>query len=104
MVPYERFDSWKLTYRLALSIYQASERWPSNERYGLTVQIRRAALSAPTNIAEGSAKRGPSEFGRYLNIALGSLSEVPHLLRFGRDRGILRQEEFWMTLESRPAS
>src|SRR5687768_7944121 len=94
MVPYERFDSWKLTHRLALAIYEASEQWPVCERYGITAQIRRAALSAPTNIAEGSAKKGAREFRRYLDIALGSLSEVSYLLRFSRDRGILQQDDF----------
>jgi four helix bundle protein len=94
MMPYERFDSWKLAHTLALAIYSASDQWPVAERFGLTAQIRRAALSAPTNIAEGSAKRGPREFRRYLDIALGSLSEVSYLLRFSRDRGILKQEDF----------
>jgi four helix bundle protein len=94
MVPYERFDSWKVTHELALEIYPATDHWPVNERYAITAQIRRAVISAPTNIAEGSAKRGPREFRRYLDIALGSLSEVSYLLRFSRDRGILDQEEF----------
>jgi four helix bundle protein len=94
MVPYERFDCWKLSHRLALAIFDASDKWPAQERYGLTAQIRRAALSGPTNIAEGSAKRGPREFRRYLDIALGSLSEVSYLLRFSKDRGILNPEDF----------
>lgn len=81
MVPYERFDAWKISHQLALEVYEITERWPANERYGLTSQIRRAAISAPTNIAEGSAKRGPRELRRYLDIALGSLSEVSYLLR-----------------------
>ncbi|HKH83934.1 MAG TPA: four helix bundle protein [Gemmatimonadales bacterium] len=85
-MPYERFDAWKATHQLALQVYQVTEGWPANERYGLTTQIRRAALSAPTNIAEGSAKRGSRELRRYLDIALGSLSEVSYLLRFTRDR------------------
>jgi four helix bundle protein len=96
MVPYERFDAWRLTHRLALAVYDSSEHWPLREKYGLTAQIRRAALSASTNIAEGSAKRGPREFRRYLDIALGSLSEVSYLLRFSRDRGILNVEDFEM--------
>jgi four helix bundle protein len=96
MVPYERFDAWRLTHRLALAVYDSSEHWPLREKYGLTAQIRRAALSASTNIAEGSAKRGPREFRRYLDIALGSLSEVSYLLRFSRDHGILNVEDFEM--------
>jgi four helix bundle protein len=94
MVPYERFDAWKIAHQLALEVYEVTERWPASERYGLTSQIRRAAISAPTNIAEGSAKRGPRELRRYLDIALGSLSEVSYLLRFTRDRGILNEQGF----------
>ena len=74
MVPYERFDAWKMSHQLALRVHWLTANWPVQERYGLTAQIRRAALSAPTNIAEGSAKRGPREFRRYLDISLGSLS------------------------------
>src|SRR3954449_6547110 len=94
MLPYERFDAWKMAHKLALQIYEVTEGWPSSEKYGMTAQIRRAALSAPTNIAEGSAKRGPRELRRYLDIALGSLSEVSYILRFCRDRGILAEAEF----------
>jgi len=94
MLPYERFDAWKMAHRLALEVYRVSDRWPVQERYGITAQIRRASLSAPTNIAEGSAKRGPRELRRYLDIALGSLSEVSYLLRFSRDRGILGDVDF----------
>ena len=94
MVPYERFDAWKMAHQLALQVYKVTDGWPANEKYGLTVQIRRAALSAPTNIAEGSAKRGSRELRRYLDIALGSLSEVSYLLRFTRDRGILSDVDF----------
>jgi four helix bundle protein len=94
MVPYERFDAWKIAHQLALDVYTATDSWPDNEKYGLIAQIRRAAISAPTNIAEGSAKRGPRELRRYLDIALGSLSEVSYLLRFTRDRGILSDQNF----------
>lgn len=94
MVPYERFDAWKMSHQLALRIYEATDRWPPQERYGLIAQIRRAALSVATNIAEGSAKRGPRELRRYLDISLGSLSEVSYLLRFSRDRGLLLPADF----------
>jgi four helix bundle protein len=88
-MPYERFDAWKQTHALALAVYAATREWPRAEAYGLTAQVRRAALSAPTNIAEGSAKRGKAEFRRFLDISLGSLSEVGYLLRFARDAGML---------------
>ena len=94
MPPYERLDAWKMAHRLALKIYEVTDRWPASEKYGLTAQLRRAAISAPANIAEGSAKRGKRELRRYLDITLGSLSEVSYLLMFTRDRGILDGTEF----------
>jgi four helix bundle protein len=94
MVPYERFDAWRIAHRLALRVYEITEGWPPYDRFGVTAQLRRAALSAPTNIAEGSAKRGPREFRRYLDIALGSISEVSYLLRFSRDRNVLSDKDF----------
>jgi four helix bundle protein len=94
MMPYERYDAWRTAHQLALEIYQITDGWPVRERYQLTAQIRRAALSVPTNIAEGAVKRGPREFRRYLDIARGSLSEVSYLLLFSRDRGMLDDGSF----------
>jgi four helix bundle protein len=99
MMPYEKFEAWQVAHRLALEIYRVTDHWPKEERFGLTIQLRRAALSAPTNIAEGAAKRGNREFRRFLDIALGSLSEVAYLLRFSRDRGLLAPDS-WLELET----
>ena len=101
MMPYEKFEAWKVTHELALEVYRITEQWPKAERFELTSQTRRAALSAPTNIAEGAAKRGMGEFRRYLDISLGSLSELSYLLRFSRDRGILDDETFQILSELR---
>jgi four helix bundle protein len=101
MMPYERYEAWKAAHKLALEVYKITDQWPTHERYQLTAQIRRAALSVPTNIAEGAAKRGPREFRRYLDIARGSLSEVSYLLRFSKDRGILDSESFLIVHELR---
>jgi four helix bundle protein len=97
-MPYERFEAWKVSHELALAIYAATRRWPRSELYGLTSQLRRAALSAPTNIAEGSARRGPAEFRRFLNYSIGSLSELAYLLRFARDAELLT-DEAWKALQ-----
>ena len=83
---------------MALLTYKVTDSWPTEERFGLTIQVRRAAISVPTNIAEGAAKRGRREFRRYLDISLGSLSELTYLLRFSRDRGLLTPES-WLELE-----
>jgi four helix bundle protein len=92
VIAYEKFEAWKVAHELALAIYKISEQWPSSERFHLTSQVRRAALSIPTNIAEGAAKRGRLEFRRYLDIANGSLAELSYLLRFCKDREILTEE------------
>jgi four helix bundle protein len=103
MMPYERFEAWQIAHELALEIYKITDCWPKEERFGVTIQLRRAALSAPTNIAEGAAKRGNKEFRRFLDIALGSLSEVSYLLRFSRDRGLLTPDS-WLAVEALRAS
>ena len=89
MQPYERLLAWQQCHALTLLVYRVSASWPAAERYALTSQIRRAATSAPTNIAEGSAKKGKREFRRYLDIALGSLAEVSYLLLLARDLNLL---------------
>jgi|SRR5689334_132434 len=88
MQRYERFEAWHWAHRLALEVYTATESWPVAERYGLVAQTRRAALSVPTNIAEGVGRQGRRELAHYLSISLGSLAELSYLLRFGRDRGM----------------
>lgn len=57
-------------------IYQATEKFPSSEMYGLSSQMRRAAISIPCTLAEGAARKGPKEFKQFLNIAQGSISEL----------------------------
>jgi four helix bundle protein len=91
MMAYEKFEAWKAAHQLALLVYDITDRWPVQERYQLTSQVRRAALSVPTNIAEGAAKRGTKEFRRYLDIARGSLSELTYLLHFSKDRGLINE-------------
>jgi four helix bundle protein len=99
MIAHERFEAWRSAHRLALEVYAATDRWPLSERYGLTSQVRRAALSIPTNIAEGAARHGRREFARFLNISLGSLAELSYLLAFSRDRGVCDEAD-WRSLES----
>ena len=67
---------WQESMTLVTQIYKISEDFPKHEIYGLTSQIRRAAVSIPSNIAEGAGRKGDNEFKRFLFIALGSLSEV----------------------------
>lgn len=98
MLPHERFDAWKSGHELAVTVYQVTTLWPVHERYGLTSQTRRAAVSIVTNIAEGSARRGRHEFQRYLNISLGSLAELGCLLRVALDVGVVTTDD-WERLD-----
>ena len=93
MPPFERLDAWHRCHELTLAVYVATAAWPKSELYGLVSQLRRAAVSAEANIAEGAAKRGRREFRRFLDIALGSLSEVACLLRIAADLGYLHGAE-----------
>ena len=89
---YERLNAWMACHELVLSVYRVSSTWPSAERFGLTSQARRAAYSTAANIAEGSAKRGSGEFRRFMDITLGSISELTYILRLARDLGYLKPE------------
>src|SRR5262249_46222517 len=92
MLPYEKLIAWQVCYELALEVYRCSAAFPKHELYGVTSQARRAAFSAAANIAEGSAKRGPREFRRFLDIAIGSLAELSFVLRLARDLEYLSPE------------
>ena len=84
---------YEKSYKAALSIYRVSKDFPKEEMYGLTSQIRRAAVSIPLNIAEGYAKReSQSEFKRFLMMAIGSNDEVSVLLDFSKDLGYITED------------
>ena len=97
-MPYERFHAWHVCDDLAVAVYRRTSTFPRHELYGLTSQARRAAFSAAANIAEGSAKRGPRELRRYLDISIGSLSELSYTLRLAWKLGYLSDGD-WKTLD-----
>jgi len=93
-MPYERFDAWRACHELALGTYRLTNTFPRHELYGLASQMRRAAFSAAANIAEGAAKRGRAEFRRFLDISLGSLSELSYAGRLAKDLEYLSAEQW----------
>ncbi len=80
---------WQRSHALVLRLYQLTSELPAEERFGLVTQLRRAAVSVPTNIAEGSERQGSQDYARFLNIAEGSLVEIEYLVMLCRDRGYL---------------
>lgn len=82
-------DAWKEVMRLAREVYAITSRFPDTERFGLTLQIRRSAVSVPSNIAEGVARGSQAEFKRFLLIARGSLMELDTQLWIAKDLGLV---------------
>ena len=82
--PHKRLEVWRQSMDLTINIYRTTEKFPSQELYGLTNQLRRAAVSIPSNIAEGAARQTKKEFTNFLHIAQGSLSELDTQLDLAR--------------------
>ena len=99
MLAHERLHAWKVCHELVLAIYDATNAFPKHELYGLTSQARRAAFSAAVNIAEGAAKRGSSEFRRFIDISIGSLAELAYILRLVRDLKLVSEDD-WKRLDA----
>jgi four helix bundle protein len=89
---YRDLDVWKKAMRLAKRIYQVTQKFPTDERFGLTNQLRRAAVSVPSNIAEGHARFGTGEFSRFLSIAMGSVAEIETQILLSQDLGYVKEE------------
>lgn len=84
---FEDVEVWQEAHRWVLSIYRFTDKFPNNEMFGLTSQLRRAAVSVPANFAEGFKKVGISDKLRYYNIAQASLEECRYYLILAKDLG-----------------
>jgi len=89
MRDYRKFKVWERSHKLTLEVYGATKCFPASELYGLTSQLRRGAASVPANIAEGSGRNGDVELARFLDIAMGSASELDYHLLLARDLGYI---------------
>jgi len=93
MRDFRKLQVWQKAHELALAVYKATAHFPRTEIYGLVSQMRRAAVSIPTNIAEGCGREGEAELGRFLQIAMGSASELDYELLLAKDLGFLGPDE-----------
>jgi four helix bundle protein len=91
---YRDLEVWKLSLLLVENIYKVTAKFPASENYGLSQQIRRAAVSIPSNIAEGQFRSSPKEFRQFLSIALGSSAELETQLIISNKINYLSMEEF----------
>jgi four helix bundle protein len=89
---YKDLKVWQKSYQLCLEIYKATKTFPKNEGFGMVSQMRRAALSMPSNIAEGYGRKTTPEYLRFLYIAYGSMCELETQLLLSGDLGYLNKE------------
>jgi four helix bundle protein len=90
--PHHQLDAWREAMTLVKRVYEVTAAFPKDEIYGLTSQVRRAAVSIPSNIAEGSARNGKKEFLQFVGIARGSLAELETQLLIAIELGYLQDE------------
>ena len=100
MRPHENLEVWQKTIEFVVMIYEQTKQFPSDEKFGLTSQIRRASVSIPSNIAEGAARQSDKEFLHFLAIAQGSCSEVETELLIAEKLGFLSKPDYIGVKES----
>ena len=94
MRDFKKLDIWHEAHQLALKVYTETRSFPKEEIYGFTSQLRRTVVSIPNNIAEGCGRKSKKEFYNFLNISMGSSSEVEYLLLLPHDLNYLQNEYF----------
>jgi len=100
MRPHHNLKVWQDAMVLVRRVYELSARFPDAERFGLTAQMRRCAISVPSNIAEGAARASSKEFARFLMVARGSLSELDTQLRIAHDLGFADTSKILVDVDS----
>ena len=94
MSDYKKLKAWEDAHKFTIDIYRITKKFPKNEQYGLTSQIRRSASSIPTNIVEGSGQLNNGNLIRFLGIAKGSAFETEYQLMLSRDLGYIGNDEY----------
>jgi len=89
----EDLEVFRLAHEMTLRIYSVTASFPSDERFGLVSQMRRASASVPANLAEGGGRPHRGEFRRFVGIAKGSIAELRYHLLLARDLGYIRQDD-----------
>ncbi len=91
---FKNVKAWEFSDEMVISIYSKTKLFPSEELYGITSQLRRAAVSVPTNIAEGTGRKHRKEYLQFLYMANGSMAEVEYLLYLSKRLGYIGQSEY----------
>ena len=88
MAHYRKLLAWQAAHAMALCVYKVTDTWPDRERFGIISQLRRAAVSVPTNIVEGASRQGTKDYRKFLGYSLSSNSECEYLLLLASELGI----------------
>lgn len=99
MKPHKNLNAWIKSFELVKELYLLTNNFPTDEKFGITSQIKRAAVSVPVNIAEGSARKSPKEFIHFLHIALGSLTELDTLILLSTELQFIKDEECQIVID-----
>ncbi|MEL1242488.1 four helix bundle protein [Flavobacterium flavipallidum] len=99
MKPHKKLNCWIKSFDFVKEIYSVTNQFPSDEKFGLTSQIRRASVSVPVNIAEGAARKTTKEFIHFLHISLGSLSELDTLILLSKELNFINENECEQLIE-----
>jgi four helix bundle protein len=91
---FKNIKAWQHADDLAVLVYSKTRSFPKEELYGITSQLRRAAVSVPTNIAEGASREHKREYVHFLSVARGSIAEAEYLLHLSRRVGYLEDDEY----------
>jgi four helix bundle protein len=94
MQNYRQLSVWRKAHAVALNIHRVSDAIPKKNNSGLVSQIRRAALSIPANIAEGCSRSSDLDFAKFIQVAIGSASELEYHIHFAADAGLIPRAEF----------
>jgi len=100
MFNFEKLEAWRKAISPANAVYAATKTFPPDERFGLTNQLRRAAVSISSNLAEGCSRSSQADFARYVEIAAGSAFEVASQVIIARDQGYLNETDFKLIQEA----
>jgi four helix bundle protein len=92
--PHRKLEVWKMSMDFVKEIYLITDRFPDSELYGLTSQMRRAAISVPSNLAEGAARKSGKKFKQFLNVAQGSISELDTQIELSLSLSYINEEEY----------
>ena len=94
MQDYQKLLVWRKAHKLVLDVYVSTKKFPKDELYGVTSQLRRAVVSISANIVEGAGRKTKADFARFLTMSLGSTNEVEYFLLLSRDLEYLNIEKY----------